>query len=119
MEHIDMLAKMRSAVKEIDNWATTFANLKPVQTSLEDLTKVILSEEMLKHQDVPMWKAEALARTSEGFKTHLDGLKDATHRANLAYAKLEVARAKFDALRSLCANETAKLKAGVDYSEGA
>lgn len=107
---IDYESKMREAVSEIEKYGSEFAEAKPLANHLDELKKTILSEQLLKHQELPAWKAEAEARVSKGYMIHLKGLHAAEHEANVAWAKLEAAKAKFEALRSLLSYEKTQMK---------
>lgn len=65
---------------------------------------------MLKYSDQPQWKAEAQARVSEEYRIHLEGYKEAAHKQNVAWAKLEAAKATFEALRSLISYEKKQME---------
>ena len=110
MTEIDYESRMRQAVMDLEKWGQEFAKYKPIAENLDDLKKTVLSEEMLKYQDEPQWKAEAKARVSQAYRLHLDGYRQATHKANVAWANLEAAKAKFDALRSLLSYEKKQLE---------
>lgn len=102
--------KMREAVKAIEKHGLEYAEAKPLANHLDELKKTILSEQIMKHQDLPAWKAEAEARISKEYMIHLEGLKAAEHKANVAWAKMESAKAKFEALRSLLSYEKTQMK---------
>ena len=110
MSEIAFEDKMRIAVQEIQKWGLEYANYRPLADHLDELKKTILSSEILKYAEEAAWKAEAKARTSEAYLVHLDGLKVAHERANMAWAKLEAAKAKFDALRSLLSYEKKQME---------
>ncbi len=93
---------MRKAVIEIDKWGQELARLQPLANYINDMKRPILNAEMLKAGDMPMWKAECLGTASEAYQTHLKAVQEAEMASLTAKAKLEAARAKFEALRSLC-----------------
>ena len=97
--------KLKQAVNKISKWGLQYAEYRPLVDNLEELKKTILSSELLKHQDEAAWKAEAKARTSDAYLTHLDGLKVACERRDVAWARLKAAEAEFEAIRSLLSYE--------------
>ncbi len=98
----DYEGKMRKACQEISKWGGEYARTNPVANYLSDMKKVIFNSQMLKAGEVPMWKAECYASETEIYQKHLEAVRDAEMDALTSKAKLEAARANFEALRSLC-----------------
>ena len=102
---MDFEGLMRKACKDISNYGEEFAKYRPIANNLYELRKTILSSEMVKNEGKSMAEKEMLGRTSKEYITHIDGWTAAEQKAMTAYAKLEAAKARFDALRSLCSLE--------------
>jgi hypothetical protein len=108
---VDYEQQMRDAVKAIAKYGEEWAQFKPLANNLDELKKTVLSEEMLRcDPKLSLGEKEARARISEPYRLHLSGLREAEHKSFVAYAKLEAAKAKFEALRSLCSLEKMHMK---------
>ena len=80
---LDFEELMRTTALKIEKWGLEYAEKKSLSNNLDDLKKTILSVELLKHQDLPAWKAEAQARTSEAYRLHLENGKRQRQPLNL------------------------------------
>lgn len=95
--------KFEQALEEMEKTGKEFAFAKSVSWHSQEVTSAIKSSIMVQHMKdgTSAQKAEALARSSEGYLQHLLETKDAIHKELLAKTMYEKAFAKYESLRSL------------------
>jgi len=109
-DFIDFQAKFRATLQQLETVGVQYAEAKGVSWQLQELRKIVLSEEMQKATANTVADRENQARCSQVYKQHVEGTKEAITREHALKAKYERFYAQYEALRSLCAQETARMK---------
>ena len=92
--------------KRGDDWADKDAAYR----ALDDATKTILAEQMIKAGDVSAAKAEMLARASDDFKAHLFDVSQARRNSNRAKVAYDTYQAWMELKRTQAANTRAEMR---------
>lgn len=108
MDRID--AAMMQALTDYETFGEEYAQARADARYLDELTSVIKSEQMRAHPEQPVSHREIYAKSSDEYKSHLLGLKEAIYKENSFYVKKEKAFATYEAYRSKLSLERAKMQ---------
>ena len=108
-ESIDFLSKMTEVCQLIEELGLQYAEAKGTSWHMQEMRRVMLAHEMAQYDNLPVSQREIKALISDAYKTHLDGTRHAIQREHELKAKLERYQAQFEAYRSLCSLEKAKM----------
>lgn len=112
MSEINYQDKMAQAVKMISEKGAAYAKARATSWYMQEMRKVVLADEFGKQDpDLTAAERENKARVSQSYQEHLNGTKEAIHAEHVAKAELERWETQFEALRSLCSRETARIRA--------
>lgn len=107
---MDYEEKFRTVISEMEKAGFEYADAKALSWHLQEMRKVIISNQMKSAPGKSMAEKELIARTSQEYLTHLEGTKVAISNELRAKAKYEKLSASYEALRSLSSQETARMK---------
>ena len=103
-----MLDPMEAAIEDFEKYGLEYAEAKAVSWHLQESKSAILSEEMKIHVNLPVNQREIIGRSSQRYKDHLTGTKEAIHKENKAKVLMEKSRMEFEMHRSKMSFEKAK-----------
>jgi hypothetical protein len=109
---IDFETKFRECVKLIAKCGDEYAHAKSQSWYLQEMRKVILSNQLKEADGKTIAEKENNARSSEVYKQHLEGTKEAIYNELKARAMLDKANCSFESLRSLASQQTASMRLG-------
>lgn len=109
---IDYQAKLSEAVMKIETKGKAYAIARGQSFFLQEMRKVVLAEQVRAQEpSLSMSERESIARTSEAYVNHLKGTAEAIRAELVSRAEYERWSATLESLRSLCSQETARIKA--------
>ena len=97
--------KLAEAVTMIEKKGLAYAKARAISWQLQELRKVVLAEETRKAEGTSISEREAIARSSEIYRQHLEGTKEAIHDELKLKAECERWRATWESIRSLLSLE--------------
>jgi len=107
---VELADKLKQAVTMIEKKGTAYAEAKGTSWNLQELRKVILSEQVrAQNPTLSVAEREHFARTTDEYKTHLKGTSEAIKKELIAKAEYERWTAQVEALRSLLSHEKARM----------
>jgi hypothetical protein len=109
---IDFEDKFRNCVGLISKYGEEYAHAKSQSWYLQEMRKVILSNQVKESEGKTIAEKENNARASLPYVTHLEGTKEAIYNELKARAMLDKANCSFEALRSLASQQTASMRLG-------
>ncbi len=122
----EILVKIADKQSKLEPLLDKAAELESSVKYLEEMKKTILAQGICS-QDLKLSFAEreARARITEVFMVHLQAIRDQSTDLNRNDAQINKIKGELnylylanENLRSLCSREAAKLKSGVDFSQG-
>lgn len=105
----DFQAKLSQAVLMIEKKGKEYAQAKAISWQLQELRKTVLACEVAKIGQGSFNDRESMARSSEIYRQHLEGTKQAIEKELTLKAECERWSAQYEALRSLCSLEGKKI----------
>lgn len=108
--NLDFESKFRSVIKKISETGEDYAEKKGRSWQQQELKYSVLSSIIKGLGDMPLSKAEILAKGSEEFSNYIRETADAIKAELRAKAEYEKYKASFEALRSLCSLEKSTQK---------
>ena len=100
---LDFQDKFRKAIMEIEKTGKDYALAKGISWQLQEMRKVVLADQIRTFDpEKSVSERENAARTTQEYKTHLEGTKEAIQNELQTKIMYEKATATFEALRSLC-----------------
>jgi len=110
--------KLAEAVKMIGIKGKAYAEAKALSWNLQEMRKVVLSEQTRVAKGSSMAERENEARCSEAYKIHLAGTQAAIKNELIARAECEKYKAVWESVRSLISFEKTQMRIfneGDDY----
>ena len=107
---IDFEAKFSQTLIEMEKVGTEYAEAKAQSWQLQEMRKVMLAKLQKNILTGSEAAKEKEALRSCQYEQHINGTKEAISKELTSRAKYEKLKATYEALRSLCAQETAKIK---------
>ena len=108
--NLDFESRFRDCIKKIDTIGGQYAQAKAQSWQLQELKGSILASIMKSLGEMPVSKAELLAKTSDDYKNHIIGTAAAIQKELELKAQYEKWKCSFEALRSLCSLEKSTQK---------
>src|SRR3990167_8987219 len=105
----DIEKHLREAVKKIEEVGTIYADARALSWLLQEQKKVVLATEMSKSQAKTSAEKEREALTSETYRLHLEGCKEAIGQEHRLRAEYDRWISKTEALRSFLSLEKHKM----------
>lgn len=103
---------VQNALDRLRFKAKDAAKAKAERIYMEELRKVIKSNVMQKHLDLPVSAQEREAYGSKEYRDHLEVMKDAIYQDELARWQMIAAQAVIEAWRTASANQRGEGKIG-------
>lgn len=103
--------RMQDAVRQIKNFGMAYADAKAVSWQMQELRKVVLAEQIRKIESGTYASKDSQARTSDEYKLHLEGTREAIQSELKLRAQMEAAKASYESLRSLCSLQKKEVEA--------
>lgn len=107
---MDFQAKMSEAVAMIEKVGTEYAEARALSWLLQEQRKVVLAKCTNEAAGKSIAEKENYARTSEEYKLHLEGTKEAIGEEYRLKAVYERWQAQYESIRSLLSLEKQKMQ---------
>ena len=109
MSDIDFELAFKQLFEKLDIVGEKYAKAKSISWQLQEMRKVLIADTMNKSEGT-LVDRENEARTSSEYLNHIKGTSEAIHKEYVLKAEYEALYARFEALRSLCSQQTAQTK---------
>jgi flagellar basal body rod protein FlgB len=112
MSIVDFETKYRECLKEYEKVGNQYAEAKAQSWQLQEMKSAVFSSEFLSAEGKTIGEREAKAKTSEAYLRHIEGTAVAIEKETALKVKLEKISMTYEALRSLCSQQTQSMKFG-------
>lgn len=107
--HPDFEQHFRECWEQIEKLGKEYASAKATSWHLQEMVSSVKASLMNKLGEMPVSKAEILAKCDKSYLEHLMDTKTAIHTELVLKARYEAAKAKFEGYRSLSSLEKAQI----------
>lgn len=100
--NLDWHSKFEQVITALGKAGEDYAQKKSISYQLQEMRSVILARKAQEFKDLPQYRQEAMARSSEEYIKHIEGTAEAIRQELSAKSKYEKLSAQLEAYRSLC-----------------
>src|SRR3990167_984666 len=107
--NLDMLSKFQECWEKIEEVGLEYAEAKGQSWQSQELKYSVVASLVKTYGEIPMSRAELLAKGSDEYKQYIQETADAIRKELRLKAQLEKWKAKFESMRSLSSLEKAQI----------